>query len=178
MTGNTDFDNSMIPFPPEPDVSQFGLAQVPLSLIIREERDAVLVLAAIQLRRDTARRIREQAEQMAAQAERAAAWIEERFKQQLEGFTRSRLTGKAKGIKLITGQGGNEPTVMGFRTSPTRLKIVDQEQAVANAPSAEFIRTKVTNEPIADKFKEHWLTTGEIPAGCEVVPKQEVFYIK
>jgi len=107
-----------------------GLARVPFDLMIQTEQDAAVVVGAIQLRRDTARRIREQAEQMAAQAEREADRLEDRFTPQLRNFTeRSIGDGKKKSIKLVTGQGGSLPTTLGFRSVKGGLRIVDEKKA-------------------------------------------------
>ena len=161
----------------EPDAGTFGIARVPVGMIIQTEQDAALVVGAIQLRRTTAARIRAQAEAMAVQVERAADWIEETYQLQLAGWTRNQLTGKVKSVRLVTGQGDGQPAQLGFRTTAAHLKVVDDEKAIASAPD-EFIRTKIEKSPIVAKFAEHFKATGEILPGCELLPESEKFYVK
>jgi|GEM_PF-5578532 len=165
-------------------LEQRGLVRLPFSLLIQTEADAAVVVGAVQLRRDTARRIREQAEQMAAQADREADRIEEHFLNQLQEWTAKQIAGtKAKSVKLITGQGGASPAVVGFRRVPGGLRIVESDKAIAWAKdhdddSGGFLSISVVEKPVAAEFKRHFEQTGEVPAGCEVTEETDKFYVK
>ena len=162
-------------------LAQRGIARIPWDFAVECVEDAGIVVGAIQLRRDTARRIREQAEQMAAQAEREADRIEERFTPALRTVTERAIAGgKTKSIKLITGQGGDAPTVMGFRKVTGGLRIVDKDKALAWAKEElpDAVNVKTVETPVAATLKTHYEDTGEIADGCEVVPDDNRFYVK
>jgi len=165
------------------DLAQRGIGRIPFDLVVESEQDAAIVVGAIQLRRDTARRIREQAEQMAAQAEREADRIEERFTPALRSFTERAIEGgTARSIKIITGQGGSAPTAMGFRKVAGGLRIVDKDAAMAwaidESIEADAVSVKTVMAPVAAAFKAHYDATGEIPGGCEVTESEDRFYVK
>ena len=163
-----------------------GIARVPWGLTIQTEADAAVVVGAVQLRRDTAQRRRAQTEKLAAQEERDAERIEERYRGQLSAFTLIALAGQTvKSIALVTGQGGDKPTRMGFRNVPGGLRIVDKDKAMQwaaeNLTSSEIeecIIVKQTQTPVAEAYKARFAETGEIPDGCNVVPDEQRFYIK
>jgi len=169
------------------DLEQRGIARVPFGLLVQTEQDAAVVVGAIQLRRDTASRIREQANQMATQAKREANRLEELFRGQLSAYTlKATASGKARSIKLVTGQGGDKPTQMGFRTVKGGLRIVDADAAMnwvqhngeGDEASAEFVKETVRYAPVADTFKAHFADTGEVPDGCIVTEDEQRFFIK
>lgn len=63
----------------------------------------------------------------------------------------------------------------GFRRLPERLAVVDEDAILA-----PFIRTETKTVQSIDRaaLTEHYKATGEIPAGCDVKPAEEVFYAK
>ena len=164
------------------EVESHGLMAVPYNLAVTTEKDAAFVVGAIQLRRGTAERIKAQANAMAAQIERDADRLETHFAGQLEGYTREHLVGKAKSIKIVTGQGGEKLAVMGFRTVRGGLRIEDKEKALdwggEQENELDFVNVKTTYAPIAAAFKKHFETTGEMPAGCLLKDDTESFTIK
>ena len=161
-----------------------------LPVDIRCHDDAAMVVGQIQLYKDTADRYVAQATQILEQAKRKAAWfktqaafVEDMYKSKLEEWAKDNIHGKARSVKLITGQGGTEPAKMGFRSSQQRLKIVDSDKAIAWARQQDGIDDKllnvtITTMPIAAAFTEYHATTGEIPDGCEIIPASDSFYIK
>ena len=168
------------------DLEQRGIARVPFGLLVQTEQDAAVVVGAIQLRRDTASRIREQANQMATQAEREADRLEELFRGQLSAYTlKATASGKSKSIKLVTGQGGSAPTQMGFRTVKGGLRIVDKDKAMrwaaeelTSSQIEQCITVKQIQTPVADAYKARFAETGELPDGCIVTEDEQRFFIK
>lgn len=69
---------------------------------------------------------------------------------------------------------------VGWRTRPERLVLDDADAAVAWAklqPVAEgLIRIKHSEEPEMRALAAHWKETGEVPAGCRVVPEAKEWY--
>ena len=153
---------------------------------VNTEAEAAAIVGAIQLHEGTAARIRAQYEAVAAQHERMAEFLRERFGGRLREFTQRETDGaKTKSVKLVTGQGGDKPVMLKFRTVPGTLKIVDPKAAedwvageIDPTEHADWLRVvPETCKPIAAKFKQHHAETGEIPPGCETVPKREAFYV-
>ena len=162
-----------------------GIARIPWGLIVNSDESAEQVIAGIQLRRDSAARERAQVEKRAQRAERDADRYEEHFRGQLVAYTLAQLAATSattKHIKLVTGQGGDKPTQMGFRMVPGGLRIVDAEQALDWGGDQEdelkFVKVTTAYKPIAAAFKQHYAETGEIPPGTEFVDDKETFYIK
>jgi len=163
-------------------LSRCGLRRVPRDFLIVSEHDAAYVVGEIQRRRDWAA----QMESVAAQVRQDADRLEQYFAGQLEAFTARQIKGtRAKSIKLVTGQGGSEPARLGFRKVKGGLRIVDKEAAIAWAREccsdeeyADYVRERVIESPVADRFKQHFAETGECPGGCEVVEDEEKFFIK
>jgi len=167
-------------------VQSHGLMAVPYDLVVDGDGPAALVVRAAQTRLAMANALESQVASVTAKLRNDAARIEDRFRLQLEAYTRSKLVGKAKSTKLITGAGGDKPTVLGFRTVKGGLRIVDDAGALewvaknveGDEARAEFVKETIRYKPIADAFKRHFKATGEIPDGCEVVEDVEKFYIK
>jgi hypothetical protein len=176
-------DIEPVPEQPEP-VEQYGIATIPYGMPVTNIVDATRVVSVLQLLRDTAGRKRAQAEQEATLLEREADRIEATYTPALAAFTRSQLAGKVKSITLATGQGGDKPARMGFRTVKGGLRIVDKEAAVAWAELEklnDLLAVEVVTKPIADRFKAwyeaHKKETGEVPDGCIVEPDKESFRV-
>ncbi len=87
-------------------VVERGMARVPYNLVIKEESQAILVISAVQQRKEFAARLVAQATKLAAVADRDADNIWDHFEHQLRNFVSIHLTGKAKSMKIATGFGG------------------------------------------------------------------------
>lgn len=168
-------------------VQSHGLMAVPYDLVVDGDGPAALVVRAAQTRLAMANALESQVASVTAKLRNDAARIEDRFRLQLEAYTRSKLVGKAKSTKLITGAGGDKPTVLGFRTVKGGFRITDKDAALnwaldwaqeTQLDAEKFLKLTETVAPVADKFKAHFAGTGEIPDGCEVVEDVEKFYIK
>jgi hypothetical protein len=84
--------------------------------------------------------------------------------------------GKVKSIKTPFG-------IAGFCTTNARLEVTDDAKLIAAAqlapvddPLKAAIRVKV--EVSRSGVNEYFKTTGDVPAGTEVVPESEKFYVK
>ncbi|MBU1064434.1 host-nuclease inhibitor Gam family protein [bacterium] len=63
--------------------------------------------------------------------------------------------------------------ILQFRRQPVRVEVLDEETIIR---LGEFIRTKLTVDKAA--IKKHYVQTGEIPDGVEIVEQEPKFSIK
>ncbi len=162
---------------------KYGLAPIPYNMVIENEANVIQIVGGIQARLKLAANLRSQCEDEISRIEREAERAQERYNGQLEHYTRTHMHGKSKNIKVCTGHGGTTATMLGFRNKPGGLRIVDKEKAVewakeclTDGQAAVFVKRQTAVSPVADSFKAYFKDTGEIPAGCEVVPDDERFY--
>ena len=165
------------------DHAGVALPRVPYGMAVEMLRDAGLVVGALQDCDATEARIQAQADTMKNAVRRYRDWLWRQYEYPLKQLAASELQGKKqKSLKLLTGQGGDKPAKLGFRTVKGSLRIVNKEEAVQWADRDDttvgFIKTLTEHKPIAAKFKEHFEQTGEIPDGCEVTEDEERFYVK
>ena len=81
-----------------------------------------------------------------------------------------RIGGKAKSVDVLGGR-------FAFRFVPGGLRKVSKDEVLewAEIHAPELITTKVLEDVSADALKTHWKTTGEVPAGCELVDDRQTF---
>jgi len=154
------------------------------------EKKADWVLCKMADLRDRAKRIRENAETMAKQAENDAAFLELRFGQALQDFARKELAGShRKSLPLYHG-------TLGWRTHPARVVIAgdkDAEAAAAlqwakdNLPEAVCVKETLDRRAVlglvgdrlqADGERVIDTATGAVLSFATVQPAEEKFYIK
>jgi len=128
------------------------------------------VLGKIADHRARAARIRENAELMARAEEREAESLEWRFGPALQDFARKELEGgKKKSVRLFNG-------VIGFRTRPASVSVTDPGQALSwarvNLPEA------VTEGLDKRALSAALLSTGEALPFAQLIPAEDVFYVK
>ncbi len=140
--------------------------------------------------RERAKRIRENAEIMAKQAENDAAYLELRFGQALQDLARRELAGSPrKSLPLYHG-------TIGWRTQAARVVIAGDkdaqaaaalEWARANLPEAVCMKEALDRRAVlglvggrlqADGERVVDTTTGEVLPFATVQPAEEKFYIK
>ena len=92
---------------------------------------------------------------------RHETWASEYTARLLEG-------GKGKSIKRPWG-------TVGFRASSARVTVEDVQAFLLQAPES-MVRLK--REPDMKAIQEAFKTTGEVPAGCDVQPGGDVFYVR
>ena len=120
--------------------------------------------------RTRASRIRENAEKMARAEERDAEFLEWHYGAALQAYVRAELAGgKKRSVRLYHGQ-------LGFRTKPAGVCVTNPAAALAWAkehlPAA--VAEKLDKAALAEKLLE----TGEAPDFAQLVPAEDIFYIK
>ncbi len=126
------------------------------------------VLSKVADHRARAARIRENAELMAKEADREAEGLLWQFGPVMQDYARRELAGgKKKSIRFFHG-------VIGYRTKAASVQITNEPEArawaEANLPSA----LRVDSRALA----AHLLDTGEVIDGAQLMPAEEVFYVK
>jgi len=145
-------------------------AETPAAFMPDDERGVDWVLGKIADRRARAARIRENAEKMASAEEREAEALEWRFGWVIQAWLKAELDGgKRKSIRLFHG-------VIGYRTRPAGVSVTDPAAALEwarfNLPAA------VTEALDKKALAETLLTTGEALPFVQLLPAEEVFYIR
>jgi len=141
-------------------------------LVMRKRMDIEATLQAERAKMDA---IIENARKMVAKHEARMIWLENRYDAQLQDYALSQLPRKADGtlkVKTWTCPFGT----VSFRTVAERVKVVDEEQAVAYClkHDPEAVKTKYTI--LVSKLTG--LTAGDLPPGTEIIPASESVTIK
>ena len=82
-----------------------------------------------------------------------------------------RERGRRKSLKLPAG-------TIGLRSEPVRLRVSDEEKAIAWAKSHLPQAVRVSERISRTALNEHHAHSGEIPDGCELHDSGERFYIR
>jgi len=159
-----------------------ALPRVHPNLVIDSEPALRLVVGARQDCELAVQHIREQAQAMIDAVERYKDWLDRRFEPQMRAYVKHKLAGsKTKSLKLMTGHSA-EPARVGFRKVKGGLRITDPDKVVEWALRREnyvdMVAQRTVFKPIAEKVKQYFAETGEVPPGCEVKPDEETFYVK
>jgi len=102
-------------------------------------------------------------------------WLERQYNAQLQDYAMSQLPRKADGtikVKTWTCPFGS----VSFRTVAERVKVVDEEQAVAYCLKHDPEAVKTKHTILVSKFTG--LTAGDLPPGTEIIPATESVTIK
>jgi hypothetical protein len=102
-------------------------------------------------------------------------WLERQYNAQLQDFAMSQLPRKADGtlkVKTWTCPFGT----VSFRTVAERVKVVDEEQAVAYCLEHDPEAVKTKHTILVSKLTG--LTAGDLPPGTEIIPASESVTIK
>jgi hypothetical protein len=103
------------------------------------------------------------------------AWLERQYNAQLQDYAMSQLPRKADGtlkVKTWTCPFGT----VSFRTVAERVKVVDEEQAVAYCLEHDPEAVKTKHTILVSKLTG--LTAGDLPPGTEIIPASESVTIK
>lgn len=101
-----------------------------------------------------------------------AAFFESSLKAYMARERGTLLKGKAKSRGFVYG-------TLGWRAHKEKLAVTDKAALQAwldELPEGSPL-VRVKREPNMDALKEHLATTGEIPAGCELVPASDDPYV-
>lgn len=107
--------------------------------------------------------------------ERERAFFERRFGDGLRNVALREITangGRKKSVNLLNG-------TVGFRVSPEKIEVGDEEKAKAWAKdnALDAISVKVTESLIKKELLAAMKKRGEVPDGCEYVEPTQKFYV-
>ena len=177
----------------------FGVG-VPASFRVADEASANWVVRKVRECRDYAQGVAAWAAAEVRRAEAEERWLLERFGSQLEEWARRRLAegathGRTRSVSLPAG-------VVGFRSEPPRLVVVDEAKVLgwcrSNLPAAvraiaeaegeaatrlagwkaQYPQARLSESFSKSALNAHVAASGELPDGAQVVPPGERFYVK
>jgi len=114
--------------------------------------------------------ITDQSKAMIADIENDRKYLMFRFGAQLEGWAAENLERGKKSVKLLTG-------TLGFRKSGGRFKVVDEDAALGWATEHLPESVKIVQTVSSERLRQSFLSTGELPAGCDFTPEENKFYV-
>jgi len=141
-------------------------------LVMRKRMD---IEAAIQGEKDKLDAITNNVAKMLGRHVARLEWLESQYNAQLQEYAMSQLPRKADGtlrIKTWTCPFGT----VAFRTIAERVKVVDEEQAVAYCLKHDPEAVKTKHTILVSKLTG--LTAGDLPPGTEIIPATESVTIK
>ena len=141
-------------------------------LVMRKRMDIEATLQAERAKMDA---IIENARKMVAKHEARMIWLENRYDAQLQDYALSQLPRKADGtlkVKTWTCPYGT----VAFRTVAEKVRVVDEEQAVAYCLKHDPEAVKTKHTILVSKLTG--LTAGDLPPGTEIIPASESVTIK
>jgi hypothetical protein len=141
-------------------------------LVMRKRMDIEATLQAEKAKMDA---IIENARKMIAKHQARLDWLEAQYNAQLQDYAMSQLPRKADGtlkVKTWTCPFGT----VAFRTVAERVKVVDEEAAVAYCLEHDPEAVKTKHTILVSKLTG--LTAGDLPPGTEIIPATESVTIK
>jgi hypothetical protein len=141
-------------------------------LVMRKRMD---IEAAIQAEKDKLDAITNNMVKIIGKQVARLEWLERQYNAQLQDYAMSQLPRKADGslkVKTWTCPYGT----VAFRTVAERVKIVDEEQAVAYCLKHDPEAVKTKHTILVSKLTG--LTAGDLPPGTEIIPASESVTIK
>jgi hypothetical protein len=141
-------------------------------LVMRKRMD---IEASIQAEKDKLDAITNNMVKMIGKHVARLEWLERQYNAQLQDFAMSQLPRKADGslkVKTWTCPFGT----VAFRTVAERVKVVDEEQAVAYCLKHDPEAVKTKHTILVSKLTG--LTAGNLPPGTEIIPATESVTIK
>ena len=141
-------------------------------LVMRKRMD---IEASIQAEKDKLDAITNNVAKMLGRHVARLEWLERQYNAQLQDYALSQLPRKADGslkVKTWTCPFGT----VAFRTVAERVKVVDEEQAVAYCLKHDPEAVKTKHTILVSKLTG--LTAGDLPPGTEIIPATESVTIK
>jgi hypothetical protein len=141
-------------------------------LVMRKRMDIEATLQAEKAKLDA---IVENTRKMIAKHQARLDWLEAQYNAQLQDFAFSQLPRKADGslkVKTWTCPYGT----VAFRTIAEKVRVVDEEQAVAYCLKHDPEAVKTKHTILVSKLIG--LTAGDLPPGTEIIPATESVTIK
>jgi hypothetical protein len=141
-------------------------------LVMRKRMD---IEASIQAEKDKLDAITNNVVKMLGKHVARLEWLERQYNAQLQDFALSQLPRKADGtlkVKTWTCPYGT----VAFRTVAEKVRVVDEEQAVAYCLKHDPEAVKTKHTILVSKLTG--LTAGDLPPGTEIIPASESVTIK
>jgi hypothetical protein len=141
-------------------------------LVMRKRMDIEATLQAERFKLDA---IVENTRKMIAKHQARLDWLEAQYNAQLQDYAMSQLPRKADGtlkVKTWTCPYGT----VAFRTIAEKVRVVDEEQAVAYCLEHDPEAVKTKHTILVSKLTG--LTAGDLPPGTEIIPASESVTIK
>jgi len=141
-------------------------------LVMRKRMDIEATLQAEKAKLDA---IVENARKMIGKHQARLDWLEAQYNAQLQDYAMSQLPRKADGtlkVKTWTCPYGT----VAFRTVAEKVRVVDEEQAVAYCLKHDPEAVKTKHTILVSKLTG--LTAGDLPPGTEIIPASESVTIK
>ena len=141
-------------------------------LVMRKRMDIEATLQAEKAKLDA---IVENTRKMIGKHQARLDWLEAQYNAQLQDYAMSQLPRKADGslkVKTWTCPYGT----VAFRTIAERVKVVDEEAAVAYCLEHDSEAVKTKHTILVSKLTG--LTAGDLPPGTEIIPATESVTIK
>jgi hypothetical protein len=141
-------------------------------LVMRKRMD---IEASIQAEKDKLDAITNNVVKMLGKHVARLEWLERQYNAQLQDYALSQLPRKADGtlkVKTWTCPYGT----VAFRTVAEKVRVVDEEQAVAYCLKHDPEAVKTKHTILVSKLTG--LTAGDLPPGTEIIPASESVTIK
>lgn len=141
-------------------------------LVMRKRMD---IEASIQAEKDKLDAITNNMVKLIGKHMQRLEWLERQYNDRLQDYALSQLPRKADGslkVKTWTCPFGS----VSFRTVAERVKVVDEEQAVAYCLKHDPEAVKTKHTILVSKLTG--LTAGDLPPGTEIIPASESVTIK
>ena len=156
--------------------SALGSALIPLPerFAVTDVRTANWVVRRVMEARAYGQAVKEWAEAEATRAQREEEALLMHFGaglHQVLAEEMERARGRRKSLKLPAG-------TIGVRSEPVRLRVADEERAIAWAKAHLPQAVRVSERISRTALNEHHVLSGEIPDGCELHDSGERFYIR
>ncbi len=145
---------------------------VPETFAVDDAASANWLVRKIVETRAYAKHVKEWADGELRRAEREELFFLHRYGRQLEDWARAEIAkSRRKSIKLPAG-------IVGFRTEPPKLDVLDEAKLVAwcrtTLPTALRIETHILKQHV----KDHVVITGECPDGTAISGGGQRFYVR
>jgi hypothetical protein len=121
-----------------------------------------------------AERLKDQMAAMVRDQEAHLKALDYLFQKEAQAIVAGMISGKkTKSIKTPWGTAG-------FRAYPKRIELVDEEALIKQAQDEKGMDHLIQTDPRPNKeaINKHFAETGELPAGCELIPPGDRFYVK
>ena len=145
---------------------------VPETFAVDDAASANWLVRKIVETRAYAKHVKEWADGELRRAEREELFFLHRYGRQLEDWARAEIAkSRRKSIKLPAG-------MVGFRTEPPKLDVLDEAKLVAWCGTALPTALRIETHILKQHVKDHVVITGECPDGTAISGGGQRFYVR